>query len=1094
MKKVTLSLAILVGFLQILTASTPVINCTSDISVAAQTGACGAQVMFEISSEETCPGEIISQSMGLPSGATFPVGTTVNTFVVTDDNGNTDMCTFTVTVVDDQAPAFVCPSNITVAAPQFFCEQTVNFDLPFISDNCNANEIVLQHNNSNSVSSSFVCDSLSASSHLRVFNMNDFGVPSATQVTSVDVGIGFSNNNPSITINMYTLEGNFSYDNMTLLASETVTVPNLFNSILNVPFSTIIPYGAVVVVELQAPGFAGNTIPGYNFGLGQSAPSYIFDAACGHIDPVDLASIGEPELSLVLMVNTSNTVIEQTGGLESGAVFPIGTTTNTFVATDAAGNTAMCNFDVTVIDEEAPLLVCPTNLEVQNDPSVCGAIVEYEINTVENCPNETITLLQGLPSGSLFPVGTTLNIYRVEDVGGLVDTCRFDVKVVDTEAPNAICPNHIIQATDAGSCSAVVEYTVSGTDNCSDVNIQQISGLPSGFTFPLGTITNTFVVTDAVGLSDTCSFDVTIVNETLPTIETCPEDKFVFTETGTCSAVVTYETPTFSSDCGIIDYSLKQHLDETVTSSYGCANDAPSSHLRVFDLNSIGIAAELDVDSVTVGIGFTDNNPELGLNIYLLEGELLYDNMTLLASTSAAIPDLFNKKYTFPIDATIPSGSVVVVELTTPQVTDAALIVGYNEAPESNSSYYASEFCFISDPQPLSNFGISNLSLIMEVHAQGLAEATLNQVSGLPSGSTFPLGTTTNTFEVMDAQGNVESCTFDIVVSDGEAPVLSCGSDISVLTTAVTCDTMVMVETPTIMDNCSGMLNITNNYTNTDDASAVYPAGNTIVIWTATDATGNTSTCAINVMVNTNSISADVVSTPVTCANGSDGTISVTPQTGEAPFSIQWSNGATDTMLDNLTGGIYTVSLTDATGCMFIGDIQVEEPDQISLDNNEITDALDSANNGAIDITISGGTPPYTYLWSNGATTEDIENLAAGNYLVTITDANNCEAIFIDLQVDMMVATEQSKLIQSINVTPNPAIDEALIAIELEQSMPLNIQVFNTLGQIIHSIPTIKTNTINQRINISNWATGLYFIQFKTENQTLVTKRLMVGR
>lgn len=94
----------------------------------------------------------------------------------------------------------------------------------------------------------------------------------------------------------------------------------------------------------------------------------------------------------------------------------------------------------------------------------------------------------------------------------------------------------------------------------------------------------------------------------------------------------------------------------------------------------------------------------------------------------------------------------------------------------------------------------------------------------------------------------------------------------------------------------------------------------------------------------------------------------------------------------------------------------------------------------------------------------------------------------------MMVATEQSELIQSINVTPNPAIDEALIAIELEQSMPLNIQVFNTLGQIIHSIPTIKTNTINQRINISNWATGLYFIQFKTENQTLVTKRLMVGR
>ena len=233
-----------------LQANTPTISCPSDMSVAAQTGACGAVVLYEVTSGGTCPGETINQSAGLPSGATFPVGTTLNTFVVTDDNGNTDICTFAVNVIDNQAPAFVCVPDTTVILAASTCEMEVTYGTPFISDNCNANTIVLQHNNSTNVSSSFTCDSLSVSSHLRVFEMSAFGAPSAVQVTSMDVGIGFAPNNPTITVNLYTLNGDLAYDNMTLLASETATIPSLFNTIYNVPMTATIPMGATVVLSL----------------------------------------------------------------------------------------------------------------------------------------------------------------------------------------------------------------------------------------------------------------------------------------------------------------------------------------------------------------------------------------------------------------------------------------------------------------------------------------------------------------------------------------------------------------------------------------------------------------------------------------------------------------------------------------------------------------------------------------------------------------------------------------------------------------------------------------------------------------------------
>src|SRR6185295_18314501 len=125
-----------------------------------------------------------------------------------------------------------------------------------------------------------------------------------------------------------------------------------------------------------------------------------------------------------------------------------------------------------------------------------------------------------LPSGSVFPVGTTTNTFIVTDGLGRKDTCSFDVTITDTENPVISCPGNIVTSAGAG-CGAIVNYNVSFSDNCSGATIQQTAGFASGAQFPTGTTTNTFIVTDASGNMATCSFTVTVNDTQNPTI-TCP--------------------------------------------------------------------------------------------------------------------------------------------------------------------------------------------------------------------------------------------------------------------------------------------------------------------------------------------------------------------------------------------------------------------------------------------------------------------------------------------------------------------------------------------------------------------------------------------
>ena len=112
---------------------------------------------------------------------------------------------------------------------------------------------------------------------------------------------------------------------------------------------------------------------------------------------------------------------------------------------------------------------------------------------------------------------------------------------------------------------------------------------------------------------------------------------------------------------------------------------------------------------------------------------------------------------------------------------------------------------------------------------------------------------------------------------------------------------------------------------------------------------------------------------------------------GTAPYSYVWSNGATTQMIGNLTGGTYTVTATDANGCMDEASVSIAPGGSLDV-MVEVTNPISGSNadDGSVEANVTGGVAPYTYLWNTGATTAEITGLSGGTYSVTVTDAEGC--------------------------------------------------------------------------------------------------------
>jgi gliding motility-associated-like protein len=161
---------------------------------------------------------------------------------------------------------------------------------------------------------------------------------------------------------------------------------------------------------------------------------------------------------------------------------------------------------------------------------------------------------------------------------------------------------------------------------------------------------------------------------------------------------------------------------------------------------------------------------------------------------------------------------------------------------------------------------------------------------------------------------------------------------------------------------------------------------------TVTDFAGCTATASYNVSEPT-PIITQVSSTNVTCFNAKNGTASVTVSGGTAPYTYLWSTFQGSANISNLNGGLYIVIVTDKNGCEKRDSANIFEPQPLSLTTTVNQISCFNANNGSITVNVTGGTPTYTFAWSNGATSPALTGLAGGIYEVTVTDIQNCTVV-----------------------------------------------------------------------------------------------------
>ncbi|MFG6494570.1 HYR domain-containing protein [Fictibacillus sp. UD] len=478
------------------TAEQP-ITCPPDITVSNDPGQCGAVVEYP-DPTVGCPDLTVTCSP--PSGTFFSVGTTTVTCTATAATGNlVAECTFTVTVNDTEPPTITCPDDITVTNDPGECGAVVNYGNPNVIDNCPGYTI-----SCTTPSGSFfpvgttpvTCTATDASGNLSTcsftITVNDEEPPTITCSDNIVVS-----NDPGQC-------GAFvNYPDPTV--SDNCPDPTFFCT----PGPGFFPVGTTTV-NCTAIDTSGNSAScSFTITVNDDEPPTIIcspnitvpntPGECGAV-----VNYGDP----TVFDNCPDYTISCTP--PSGSFFPVGTTTVTCTATDASGNTAVCTFNVTVIDLEPPTIICPTNIIQDNDPGQCGAVVNYsEPNVSDNC---AVTTSCSPLSGSFFPVGTTPVTCTATDTSGNIASCTFNVTVNDTEPPIIVCSPDITVIGDPDLGGAIVNYpNALVSDNCPGAGA--VCSPPPGSLFPFGTTTVTCTATDAAGNIATCSFTVTVVEQ-----------------------------------------------------------------------------------------------------------------------------------------------------------------------------------------------------------------------------------------------------------------------------------------------------------------------------------------------------------------------------------------------------------------------------------------------------------------------------------------------------------------------------------------------------------------------------------------------------
>ncbi len=252
---------------------------------------------------------------------------------------------------------------------------------------------------------------------------------------------------------------------------------------------------------------------------------------------------------------------------------------------------------------------------------------------------------------------------------------------------------------------------------------------------------------------------------------------------------------------------------------------------------------------------------------------------------------------------------------------------------------------------------------------------------------------------------------------------------------------------------------------------------------TITDAAGCSITDAISITVSNDIMVLDVSVESITCAGDNDGSATANVTGGSGPYTYNWSNGSTQSTISNLSSGTYSVEITDAMGCQRNQVFTVTAPAPIALNCTGTPE-----NNGAdgfVQVSGSGGSAPYQYIWSTGDTGSFIQGITNGNYDVTVTDQNGCSS---SCTVNLFPTnTEIPANFAELKVFPNPASEQLFVQADLLENEVVKISLVNLIGQTVR-VETTSGTTIRSTIQVTDLAAGTYLLRLETAGGTAIRK------
>ena len=260
-------------------------------------------------------------------------------------------------------------------------------------------------------------------------------------------------------------------------------------------------------------------------------------------------------------------------------------------------------------------------------------------------------------------------------------------------------------------------------------------------------------------------------------------------------------------------------------------------------------------------------------------------------------------------------------------------------------------------------------------------------------------------------------------------------------------------------------------------------------------------------------LTANIVGTDPTCFGGCDGSADMTVSGGTLSYIYSWGFGESTEDIDSLCAGTYEVTVIDANSCFDTASVTLIDPVAISANIIGTDLVCNGDSNGIANLSVSNGTLPYSYIWSSGQTSQDINNIPAGIYCVTVTDVNSCTATAcVTITEPAPVIVDLGGINDSLEVPSYPyTLDAGAFAtyawstFESTQTIQVNsdgwysVTVTDAVGcegsdTVYVHLPVSIEDWVNENTYINiypNPNKGLFNIIVKTKNQGNLTIELM---